>query len=316
MAGYLGRDGAVLIGEESTYGTAVSRTNTIAAVSFAGFYQKTDPILHNGLNRPAGFHRSVMPGRVTCAGTMDGILTYENCGMLFEAATGGTPATTGSGPYTHVFANDTSIKSYTVEPIRGDAANTTLVRGAMVNKLQIMSSEGDYVRFKTEWMAQLSNSVSSAGSPSYGTGRSPAVYWHAGTVTINSVVWTIRSVTVTLDNALKESRDHATQYTNKPYPGERSVTIELEVVYDSTVSEAPYTAQQTVVQYDSSITWTGSGNNTFKIDWYNAFVESLSMDVPNGDEMVQKVTLRALTDGTDHAVKFTITNDNSSATAN
>lgn len=312
MAANLGRDGAIKSGPESTWGTSVSRTVTHELTSFTGFYGKQKMKARASLNQPAAFERAFYFVGIDCMGSMETECTYENMGVFWYAALGAN-GSSGPGPYTHTYTCDTSIPSYTLEPIRGSAANSTLVLGAMITKLALSWAPDECLKLKTDWIARSSNAVAAAGSPSYGTGRSVVCAYQLGTVTINSVNYALRSCTITLDNNLQKRPISGSQYTSEPYLGTRSVMVEMEIEYDTTVAEAPYTANLAGTQYDTTFTFTGSGNNTLVVNIYNAAFEDVGMDVPNVNMLTQKLRLKAYTNGTNHAIRVVVTNDNSSA---
>lgn len=312
MAAILGRDGCIKSGPESSYGSAVSRTVTHEVSSFSGFYGKQKMKARESLNQPAGFARGFYFVGIEVMGSIETECTYENMGVFYYAALGAS-GSSGSGPYTHTYTCDTSIPSYTLEPIRGSAANTTLVVGAMCTKLALEFAANECLKLKTDWIAKSSDAVASAGSPSYGTGRSIACAYQLGTVTINSINYAVKSCSIQIDNDLKRRPIAGSQYTSEPYVGSRAVMVDLEVEYDTTVAEAPYTTNLAGTQHDVTLTFTGSGNNTLVVNLYNLAFDDVGMDVPNVGLLTQKLKLVGYTDGTDHAIRVVVTNDNSSA---
>jgi len=319
MAAITGRGGAVMFGEESTFGTAVTRTVTVQCASFSGFAEVQEWIPRDTLIRNAGFRSQHIDGRINAMGKISKCdMTYQTLGMFWYAARG-AKASTGAGPYTHTYTTDTSLPFFTAEPIRGTAANTTLARGCTLNKLTLSMEEGGPLKADMDWLIQRTDAAGSAGSISLGTGQSVIMYHQLGAVSINSIAYgKVKNLSIVVDNNLQERRGHGTKYTDQPEIGaERKVTVELEVEYDTTVLELPHALNLAGTLCDVTLTFTGTGNNSLVINLYDLLCTAPpDFNVGDAGVLMHKFTMEAHADGTDNAIKFVITNDNSSNIAN
>lgn len=319
MTAIVGRGGAILLGVESTFGTAVSRTVSMQCGSFSGFAEVQEWIPRNTLLRDAGFRAQHIEGRINASGKVSKCdMTYQNLGVIWYAALGAV-SSTGSGPYVHTYSTDTTLPSFTVEPVRGNAANMHLARGCTLNKLTLSMEEGGPLMSDQDWLVQHTNAAASAGSPSIGTGQSVILYSQLGSVTINSIVQAkVKSLTIAVDNALEERRGHGTKYTDQPEVGaERKVTVELEVEYDTTNLELAHALNLAGTNCDVDLTFTGTGNNSLVINLYNLLCTAPpDFNVGDAGVLMHKFTMEARGDGTNNGIRFVVTNDNASNIAN
>lgn len=319
MAAIVGRGGAILLGVESTYGTAVSRTVTMQCASFSGFAEVQEWIPRNTCLRDAGFRSQHIDGRINATGKVSKCdMTYQNLGVIWYAGVGAA-SSSGAGPYTHTYSTDTTLPFFTIEPIRGSAANMHLARGCTLNKLTLAMEEGGPLTSEQEWNIQHTNAAASAGSVSVGSGQSVIMYHQLGAVTINSIAQAkVKNLSIMLDNNLQERRGHGSKYTDQPEIGpERKVTVELEVEYDTVNLELAHALNLAGTNCDVDLTFTGTGNNSLVISLYNLLCTvPPDFNVQDAGVLRHKFTMEARGDGTTNGIKFVITNDNSSNVAN
>lgn len=326
MARYYGRDNVLGVGVESTYGTAVSRTNWLEYFSFSPTETVTNYQPQN-LRRLGGF-KVTAPVIVQEAVTfsIEAELTYDFQGILFEAAMGNAVSTSGSGPYVHVYdpADNASepAKFLTVEGGLGTSGNSILYRGVVVDSLTINVAPNDVAKVTFDCIAQQANEDASVGSATYGT---PLNYVNNAvdfvSATWNSITLSndeIGSIAITLSNNLQTSFSVGSLYTNIPfYSGEgREVEVTIDIQYGSVIADAIRDGNKAGTQSDLVIQWT-SGTDDITITIRNAFVDSSSIPpVTDADDMRYSATFRGVSDTTDPAITIQITNGSSSGIAN
>ena len=104
-----GRSAFIKYAEETTYGTAVTTavSNRVTSVSLSRS-QERERTTHLSQSS-AAFAGATFDGFEQAGGTIEMPVFYKGMGQLLKAAIGGSPATTGSGPYTHVFEPTTVL---------------------------------------------------------------------------------------------------------------------------------------------------------------------------------------------------------------
>ena len=130
---YSGRGAALGIGEESTYGTAVSRVNWRPAINtnlLRTIERVPRPSLRTGA--AGAMRRNHYTQADNAGGTASIELTYENCGMWVKHVLGAA-ATTGSSPYTHTYTLGTLPTGLTIENVRG-TGTSEIFEGCRVNQ--------------------------------------------------------------------------------------------------------------------------------------------------------------------------------------
>lgn len=152
-----GRQGSIGLGKETTFGTHVAPT-----VFFNGTESLSEERAR--LREPITFgSRALQPadaGRLRINGNISGIHARPgNLGHLLRAALG-APATSGSGPYTHVFvpaaakfSAEAALPPYSITVKRSP---TVIHRytGAQLNSLTLNQPMDDALSIDTSWIAK------------------------------------------------------------------------------------------------------------------------------------------------------------------
>ena len=196
-----GRSAFIKYAEETTYGSAVSTTisNRVTSVSLSRS-QERERTTHLSQS-DAAFAGSTFDAFEQAGGSIEMPLFYKGMGQLLKAAIGGTPATTGAGPYTHAFEPTTVLPSLTMDFQRGTGSVETF-EGVMVTSMTISCEAGAEATASFEVIAETAAARTTAITPSFGDGAQ--VFHHqAGTLSYNSNTYTVRSFEFTIDNKLE-----------------------------------------------------------------------------------------------------------------
>jgi hypothetical protein len=201
-----------------------------------------------------------------------GVMVTPNAIGALLSALLGTPTTTGTSPnFTHTFTPKTSTPTYTVEAQSGVGIFRT--PGAVVGELEFSHAATGILEATARYMA-----------------RDKVAHGTAATPTIETVVFTPTQVSLSVDggnlHALGEDLRLSLSYPKEviqtfgaatPYDilptGEGDVTLEVTVVFDSTVGAnwlARYTAGTSV---PVSVGWTRDANTSLTATFTGWFTE-------------------------------------------
>ena len=311
MATYSGINTVIGFGAESTWGTAVSRTNWLGCVSTA---------LNRGVTRSAtsslkastssAMRRTHFTASEEAGGSVTVLASYDSMGLLVKHALGAV-ATTGSDPYTHAYTLASTLPSLTVEEIRGNSGKSEVYEGMVINSATFECSAGSEMTLALDFIGETAGTRGSAGTPSYGTGTT-VLHHQAGTMSIAGNAYNLSSFSLTLNNNISRRQFLGSKLTAEPLRSDFS-TVECSVTVDA--SDQLYTDLHADTQADATITFTSAALNIeFKIQ--NAYISSASDPISGAGVITQSVVLQGESDGTDEGLKISITNGYSSAVNN
>ena len=313
MALQFGRSAFIKYEQESTYGTAVTPTisNRVTSVSL-GRSQERERTTHLSQS-DAAFAVATFDAFEQAGGSIEMPLFYKGMGQLFKAAIGGTPVTTGSGPYTHAFEPTTVLPSLTMSFQRGTGSVETF-EGVMVTSMTISCEAGAEASASFEVIAETASARTTAITPSFGDGAQ--VFHHqAGTMDFDGSSYTVRSFEFTIDNKLERVNNLGSKLTGQPQISDvREVTITATL--DLSDNDL-YNAQLSGVQSDVTLTFTaGADSMTFLLR--NAKIIDYSDDVTSFGRIERTVSFMGLADVAvpETAFKFTMVNDAANPTSN
>lgn len=308
-----GRSAFIKYEQESTYGTAVTTTisNRVTSVSL-GRSQERERTTHLSQS-DAAFAVSTFDAFEQAGGSIEMPLFYKGMGQLLKAAIGGTPATTGAGPYTHVFEPTTVLPSLTMEFQRG-TGSVEKFEGVMVSSMTISCEAGAEASASFEVIAETAASRTTAITPTFGNGAQ--VFHHqAGTMDFNGSSYTIRSFEFTVDNKLERVNNLGSKLTGQPQISDvREVTITATLDLED---NDLYNAQLSGAQSDVTLTFTaGADSLTFLLR--NAKIIDYSDDVTSFGRIERTVSFLGLSDigAGETAFRLTMVNDAANATSN
>ena len=308
-----GRSAFIKYEQETTYGTAVTTTisNRVTSVTLSRS-QERERTTHLSQS-DAAFAVSTFDAFEQAGGSIEMPLFYKGMGQLFKCAIGGTPATTGAGPYTHVFEPTTILPSLTLEFQRG-TGSVEKFEGVMVTSMTISCEAGAEASASFEVIAETAAARTTAITPSFGDGAQ--VFHHqAGTMDFNGSSYTVRSFEFTVDNKLERVNNLGSKLTGQPQISDvREVTITATLDLED---NDLYNAQLAGTQSDVSLTFTaGADSLTFLLR--NAKITEYSDDVTSFGRVERTVTFYGLADlsVSETAFKLTMINDAANATSN
>jgi hypothetical protein len=308
--------------EETTYGTAVSRTHWFRAVSgnIRTRYTKAKiPVIggHTPNARAAQRHFDVS---IEHGGTIDLIGTYEGVGLLLKHALWGTPTTTGgASPYTHTYLVGPTKPTggLTVEEVKGNGT-AEVFAGARISRLVLRCEAGGLVRVTLDLIAQSSGGRVSAGTPSYAASAATEIrHFQGQAVTWNAASYLWRSAELTIDNRL--SRRYlvgdtlSSLYTADPGSSDdQEITFRLVTDWTSDALINGHTAD---TESDLVLAFSASASRSMTITVQNAYVAENDSPVTSTDVIAETTLFRAQDDGTDYGVRFVVVNTQATATA-
>jgi len=311
---YSGRGTAVGIGVESTWGTAVSRTNWIKVESVTLNRKIVTEDVNHLVHGDAGDVRDSFDAREEVTGRIVCKLRYDGCGMLIGAAMGGaTTAGTGS-PYTHTYAMSATLSSLTLEVIRGTSGNSQVFEGCKVNSMEIAIDSNQVATLTVDFIGQTSAARGSAGTPTFGTGEF-AKHSHAWALAWGGAVAGLRSATYSVQNNLTRVDELGSGQTQEPTIGSmRRVTAEITRSYRD---DTQYAAHIAGTQQDATMTATGSTSpNALTILLRNAKITDVNSDISDYGVITESLSLTGYADENDPSFEIAIVNGSSSAVAN
>jgi hypothetical protein len=304
-------------GKESTWGTAVSRTNWSRATDAGVSLRKQQivlpvPELSHGTN---GDIRNTYLSREETTGGFEVLARYDGIGLLLEALLGGTPTTSGaSSPYTHTFGLGTALPGLTVEVVRGSSGVSEVFEGFTVGSWTLSGAAGEPVRLSVEGIAQTSAaSRASAGTPAESS-TELIVCHQATTTTFNGSSYTLQSFEITGNNNISDLLEIGNLETSEP-PISNFREIRGSVTF-AMRSDALWTAHQTGTTGDLVLTFTGSSPNAITITLQNCVIDDYD-DTIGGPGVITATAnfLARAASGAD-SIEVQVVNGSSSATAN
>ena len=314
---YLGRGAAIGIGEESTWGTAVSRTAWFRAIS-STVRRKVSKAPRGVLAEATGSRnrRSHFISNDDVEGTIEFLVGFEGLGLILKHALHGTPSTSApsGGIYTHTYKLGTAPPTggLTIEIIRG-TGSAEVFEGCRISKLTLSIEAGGLMRVSCDIIGETSGGPTTAGTPSYTSNELDVVHHQAGSLTFNSVSYTPKKFTVTLDNKLARRQLLGSKLTKDPAPSDfTDVLFDVELEYDADTLLSALTAD---TESDLAISFAGVSSRTFSVTVHNAYVDDADVPVNTVGVLPHSVKFRGQSDGTDEGFQIAIANTQSSATA-
>ena len=309
MAGQ-GRSACIGFAAESTWGTAVSRTNWRPVIS-SNLLRVPSVIPRTDLHAGGPTRRSKFIEREVAGGSVSVLATYDNIGLLLKTAMGAS-STSGTNPYTHVYTLDNDLPSLTIENIRGTSTNSEVFEGAKIQSLGLSCSAGTEMTMDLDFLAETGSARASAGTPSFAATEDVIRHHHAGQFTFNSVSYDLSSFSLSMTTGIDRRDLLGSKLTKEPLrTGYAEITLNVTLEQQ----DALYVALLAGTESDTSITFT-SGVKSFQVEVENAYIETASDPISDAGIIMQDVTIRGLSDGTNHGLKLTMINGNTAATAN
>jgi hypothetical protein len=314
--------GAMLgIGEESTWGTAVSRTNWKDMVSM-GLRRTISkrPVPELGrYGQASSNHRYDYIENDFAGGPLSFVVSYNDSTLLLLKHIMGDVATTGAGPYNHEFtlASPPPI-GLTLEQIRGKHATmdtAEVFEGCKLNGMRMSISAGGLMMIETEVIAQTS-ARAAAGTPTATSGGERIRHNHAASVSVtwNSNVRPVNSFSLTLERNLERNQELGSQFTSEPYESDGlSVLFEMRRKWQDEAFDDDFEAD---TQSTLALDFNGSSGRAFEISMPGAKIYDVEREVSSRGAIEQVIRGRALATSTSEGLRIIVTNANATAEAN
>lgn len=314
---FLGRDSYIGIGEETTWGTAVARTQWFRLVSEN--LRRTVVKNERGVLAEAsgsGNIRSHFRSRDSVAGDVVFLVGYEGQGLVWKHVLWGTPTTTGpvGGIYTHTtkMGSAPPTGGLTVEIIRGTSTTAALYEGMRVTKAVAEITAGELMRVTLSLVGETST-LPAAGTATVTANELDVLHSQVGTASWNAVNYTARMLRVEVDNKFAERQLLGSLLPKEPKQGAfRDVRVSMDAELENDNLQAGYTAD---TESDLAFTATGTGSRTMAFTLHNAYIDDNSAPLSQVGVIAESTVFRGQSDGTDEGLQVVIANTQSSATA-
>lgn len=307
----------VSFGEESTAGTAVSRT-VAAPVLSVDFQQKreSDTLKHLVGSGSTRNPTSMIDVRKTTTGTIELDAYYAGgvFGLLLKHGMGGL-TTTGSGPYTHTYALSAALPNgLTVAVERGNTGADEVHAGCKINRLVISQNFGEPMKVSAEFVGMSTASRTGDTPPALTalTSRFVVKHHHCGQLSFNSVDYKLKSFTLTIDNKVVPQEELGALTSSEPaFSDFQEVTLQVTIAGTSNTLNAAHLAG---TSSNAVLAFTDSPRSlTFTL--HNAQVTDYGDPISGMGLIEQTLTFRALGDDTNHGLAVVLVNADSSAVA-
>jgi hypothetical protein len=319
MALQFGRSAFIKYAKETTYGQAITTTvsNRVSSVSLERS-QERERTTHLSQG-DAAFATDTFDGFEQSGGSIELPLFYQGNGLLIEVGVGANVATTGTGPFTHVYeprdiSTSPTLDSLTIDFQRG-TGSSELFEGCMVSSMTISCEAGGEASLSVDILAETAQSRAGAITPNFGSGVQ--VFHHQVTnagLSFDSVNYKIRSFEFSLDNKLERVNNLGSKLTGQPQISDvREVTITATLdLEDNNL----YNAQLAGTQGSVQVVFT-NGSQTIEFLLRNAKIIDYSDDVNSFGRVERTVTFMGLgVAGGAKPFKIEIVNDATSGISN
>lgn len=313
---YHGRGAVIGFAEESTWGTAIAAgsINNYRPLVSSNLLRTIEkvPRPHLQVGTAGAIRRSHYIQNDNAGGTFVVEASYSSIGMLLKHLMGSV-AKTGTGPFTHTFTLADDVPTgLTMANIRGTGTCETF-EGCRITQGTFNVAAGGVMTAEFEVIAETSSARASyGGTVAISATDAPILHSHAGQLSFNGTNYDLVDLTLTVNNALSVRQHLGSAATKKPL---RSDFGSVELALTLEVSDTAYAAFTADSVGDAEITFT-SGADAFQIALHNAYMSEASDPVSDANVIQQSITLVGQSDGTDHGVRITTVNGNSSSTAN
>jgi|GEM_PF-6457177 len=314
---FAGPGTALGLAEESTYGTAASRTRWLAVIS-AGLRKRQQSIRRPNLRRgTGGLNRKHYRGRKEVGGPFETEVMYSDFGMLLYALLGGKSTTEDSGTYTHTYTLADELPSLTSEVIRGEGRNgstalSEVFKGCILNSGSIRGEAHGLVKMQGTFLAQDADDRSAAptvDAADWPTGV-PLHCEEASNVSWNSLSLPWRSFELSVDNGhVFRDRAGASTTARPTRTNDRQVRLRLSL---DQVGADLYHAIFADTESDLTLTFT-NGDLSFAITLHNAIVDSSEAAINGPGLISETVEFIPQADDTNTGLSIVVINTQASA---
>ena len=315
---YHGRGAVIGFAEETDWGTAIAAGSInnyrpLVSSSLTRTIEKV-PRPHLQVGTAGAVRRSHYVQADAAGGTVVVEGSYSSIGMLLKHLMGTVSKTgSGSGPFTHTYTLADDVPTgLTMANIRGTGTCETF-EGCRISQGVFSVASGGVMTCEFEVIAETSAARASyGGTVAISATDAPILHSHAGQMSFNGTNYDLVDLTLTVNNALAVRQHLGSSVTKKPL---RSDFQSVELACTIEVSDIAYESFTADSSGDAVISFT-SGSNAFEIALHNAYLSEVSDPVSDANVIQTSLTLVGQSDGTDHGVRISVVNSNSSSTGN
>lgn len=312
---YLGVNSCVMIGEESTWGTAVSRTHSYRLMS-SSLRRVVDKAARETLYEGSGLvsrKRFIRADKVE--GSITFLATFHAMGVWLKHALWGTPGTTGpsGGYYTHTYTLGASAPTggLTIEIVQG-GGSAIVYEGCRISKLTAKLAAAGVMEVTVDIIGETSGAPTSAGTPTFTTTETELEHYMAGTIGWNSDTYTAKSIELAIDNKLEPRQLLGSKLTKDPKPTAlRTISFSADMEYESDDPQTDYTGD---TESDLVFAVT-SGTFSLTITVHNAYLTKDEIGIDQHGPLGEAVAWMGQSDATDKGISIVVVNTQSSAVA-
>ncbi len=315
-----GLGSALGFGVETVWDTAVARTNWLRPIS-AGIQVTQDktPTPHLGTQGATSANRRGHSlGATNTGGPIVVPMAYDDSTMLLLQHLFGAVAEAGGGaPYTHTFtlASPAPV-GLTIEQIYG-SGQSQVHAGCKITSGEMSFAPNEIARLALDIIGGTSAAFGSAGTPSYSSSQEWITGDDLGTLTFNTVAYTLLGLTLRIDRKLSRGAVLGQRTTRVPTLSdfmEISGSLSWEVQNNNW--DAALVAD---TQGDATVTATGAGGagpNSAAFTLHDLYLTEVSQPIDRAGVLVQSGSFRCESDGTNEGIAVIVTNDNATAATN
>ena len=304
-AAKLGRGTFINLGEESTWGNAVSPTvsNRIASESLKRVQERSQKT-HLSTSLGVFAFSPAFDGFEICEGDIEHPIGYNGSGLLLKAACGAL-ATTGPGPnYTHTYSAGTTgdLPSLTTHLQRGNGTSERFF-GMIVSSMSLSIEAGGQMMGSFSFVGKSAETRTTAISSSFNTSNLDIFHYEASTLSYNGNTYDLRSMNLNLDNKVERRNLLGSKLTAQPSITDlREITLECTADYESDVL---YNSQIAGDISDVVISFT-NGSLSLTITLKSCQITAYSDDISTVGRIENNVTFQGFADAGSSYDAFTI----------
>jgi hypothetical protein len=236
----LGAGSYLAIGEESTYGTAVTRTHWLRSAREMSLAREVvrEVVLPLGLpGENAHNAEELYIAADNAGGSLTVMLGWEDGTPLLLRQMFGAGTTTGSGPYVHTFrfhAHPTTAPSLTMEQVGGafgPASRAEVFEGCVFPSWEITAEPGQPLMVTLDVIAETSGGNASPSLPSFPAGGGWFYHNHLATATFDGdSLGSIKRMSIRGNRQLTRQPELGSLQTSRPL-ADGLMEIEVEIVH-------------------------------------------------------------------------------------
>lgn len=325
---YFGRDSYILIDKvtsgDGAYGTATA-SYIIANPLIGTTIQRTiEKVPRPHLVTGAGNRRGHIVASDNVGGTFTIEANYSTIGLLMKHALGAASTAGGSAPYTHTYTLDASLpdNGLTASIVRGSGGTGEIVEGVRLNSMTFSANSGEVATLEFDVIGETSNVTTTDGSEGRAADSTdasliaaipdtPVLHHHLGTFTFDGVTLLVRSMTVTVNNALARRQFLGSKVTAEPL---RSDFMSIEVSMEIDVNDAIYgkyvadvSGVDATAEFNNGL--SSANEKSLKFYFQNCRLTECSDPINSAGLLSQTIGFVCESDGTNHGLKIDVKNN-------